>query len=117
MGIGAAQGVAALWGNKIEMTLGTIIIILIVGGIAFSIGMFLVMAFIQGMMLVPIFFCSVVAPNPQVASVIFGTTYILSVGYSVLKSCVDGEWGWLLFNVAASILIMWGTVTAYKVQR
>ena len=63
---------------------------------------------------VPSLACSRIAPNPKVASVIFGTLFVLFQGVT-LWGMIRGETGWgiIAYKIMFSVLLLGGTVMAY----
>jgi len=93
----------------LKLTLLTLVIGIIVASATFTLFMFWLMA----VFLVPGIACQKVAPHAQIASVIFGTLFVLFRGISLVSLWTHVGWGTITYKVVFSAILFAGIVVAY----
>ncbi|MBW7893815.1 MAG: hypothetical protein H3C27_01775 [Opitutaceae bacterium] len=96
---------------ELRLTLLTLIIGVIVVSMLFTV---LVYWFI-GVFFTPKLSCGMIAPTPKIASVIFGTLFVLFQGLTLLGMVLGDQTGWgiIIYKSLFSLLLMGGVVATY----
>lgn len=96
---------------ELKFTLLTLIIGIICASLLFA----LIWFWFAGVCFTPMITCGLIAPTPKVASVIFGTAFVLLQGLSLLALILSERIGWgvIIYKILFSILLIAGTVATY----
>ena len=97
---------------ELRFTLLTLIIGIVVVSFLFT----FVLLWFMGVFFTPTLSCSLIAPTPKVASVIFGTLFVLFQALTLLPMFVtdDTGWGIIIYKILFSLLLIGGVVASYS---
>lgn len=96
---------------KIDMSLGSIMLAIFAVSMAFS----LLSLWVGAVYYSAVFSCLIVAPNPKVASVIYGTMYVLFLVINPLYTQLSSGYHFMqvIYTIAVAIIHTVGIVSAY----
>lgn len=96
---------------EMRFTLLTLIIGIVVVSLLLTFSVY----WFVGVFFIPKLSCGLVAPTPKVASVIFGTLFVLFQGLTLFSMIFGGQngWGIIIYKTLFSLLLMGGVVATY----
>jgi len=92
------------------------LLMLIIGIVVAPFVLGFVWLWLWAVLMTPTLSCSVIAPSPKIASVIFGTLYVLFQIVTLLRMVfTDGEvWGIIVYMILFSLLMIGGVYASYS---